>query len=329
MKRTLLLLVASCAVTGCGGAKIQKQQEEIQTLQEKAGTLLGQLKEKENRVEALEAKAGELEGQVKDLDLKLKSAGARIDSLSKSNQDLSQSMQSSAGQQSSKIAELVAEKDELSRRLNELEKEKIAALRDASRFAAQREKYLRAAAALRQEKDEAARRLAAAEARLASADGAKAAEDKARSARVARVREDLGALADAILKELQSERAKLEQKGEAIELTLQEPALFEAGKAQLTEAGGALLDRVAAAVRGLTPRPLRLEAHCDNAAVKKELFGGYSGPWELAAARAAAAARRLQEQGGIDPGRLTATGVARLRAGSRRVVLVLEANALP
>jgi chemotaxis protein MotB len=145
----------------------------------------------------------------------------------------------------------------------------------------------------------------------------------------------MGKLADAVLKEIESEQAGVDQKGEAIELTLREPLLFAPQQAKLTDAGIALLDKVGNALRELPRRAVRVEGHSDNSRIKWELFGRFTSHWDLSAARATAVARYLHEHSGLDPRLLTASGFGEFRpakgndteagrAANRRIVVVLE-----
>lgn len=327
MKKIIFSLMACTCLLACGGAS-KKQQAQIESLQSKAGDLLSKLKTAENRAAALESEKADLAARLEELDGKLKSSAARVDSLSKSNQDLSKSMESNKGELAKKVKEVIAEKDELSRRLGETEKEKLAAEKTKAQLAARLQRVSIENSALRKERDEAAAALGAER----SSDEAKQQE---RRAKLAAVREQMGQLADVLLKELQSEKAALEQSGETISLTLQEPLLFEPKQAKLTENGVAVLERVGAALHKLSPRKVVVEGHADNTPIKWELFGRFTSHWDLSAGRATAVARHLHEHGGLDPKRLTAAGFGEFRpvkpndspAGreaNRRVVLVVE-----
>ncbi|MDD5627645.1 MAG: OmpA family protein [Elusimicrobia bacterium] len=320
MKNSLCVAVVALLLSGCASGKIKKLQAQADLCETNSGQLRQQIRAGEDKAAALQSQAKDFEAKAADLDAKLKAQQERIDSLAKSNQDLRSSLAANTGQLSGKVAELVKEKDELARGLDALKKDKIAADRTLANQKAT---------------------LAAAKARLdelaAAAAAVKAEQDKAFTERTqaqARAHDDLGSLADAVLKEMQGEKARIEQDGDSVALTLQEPLLFKSNQAKLTDAGIALLDRLGRALQALGPRAVRVEGHSDNSTIKWELFGSFNGHWELSAARAAAVARYLHEHAGLDPRRLSAAGFGEFRpvkgndtaAGreaNRRVVLVV------
>jgi len=216
----------------------------------------------------------------------------------------------------------------LARGLDAVKKDKIAAQRERANMRAARDKLANELSFLRPEL----------EALKTQAAAAKTEKEKAmaeRAMRLNKAHDDLDALADAVLKELQSEKAKLEQEGADVALTLQESLLFKPQQAKLTEAGVALLDRVGRTLRGLNPQAVRIEGHSDNSAIKWELFGSFTSHWDLALARATAVARYLHEHSGLDPRRLAASSYGEFRPlkgndtpegreANRRVVLVVE-----
>jgi flagellar motor protein MotB len=309
MKR--MTIFCALALTGCSGAQLKELRDR--------NTFLGrQIVDKNKDLGALQSKKSDLEGQISDLEDKLKAAQIRIDDLAKSNKDLADSMQSGQGELSAKIKQLVAEKDELSRKLNDLQREKIVGDRVKTRLIAKRDAEL---ATLKQELDESK-----------AADKKKQEE---RSARLAQAHEELGTLADSILKPLQGDRAAIVQDGESVVVTLQEPLLFETQKAKLTEDGAGVLDRLGAALHKLPSRLVRVQAHSDNAQIKWDLLGRFTSHWDLTAARATAVARYLHEHAGLDPRNLVAEGYGEFRpakpndtpegrAANRRLVLVVE-----
>jgi chemotaxis protein MotB len=236
-------------------------------------------------------------------------------------------MTANTGELTSKVAEVVKEKDSLARRLDALQKEKIAAQRAQANLRAVRDRLSGELAAAKAKLEEAA----------AAASTAQAAKDKAqdeRSQRLAKAHDDLGSLADALLNELKAETAKLQQDGESVVLTLREPLLFKPQQAKLTDNGVALLDRLGRSLQALGPRSIRVEGHSDNSAIKWELFGSFTSHWDLSSARATAVARYLHEHSGLDPRNITPVGLGEFRPvqgndtpegreANRRLVLVV------
>ncbi|MBI3553735.1 MAG: OmpA family protein [Elusimicrobia bacterium] len=321
MRKGILALCCAALGAGCGGAQIRRQQDQIKDLRAQISELEGQLKDKENQVAALEKDKADDDSKVQELSDNLKSAQGELDQQKKNNEDLSQTAESSKGELAGKVKQLIKEKGELAAKLNEAEKARASLSSHGRRAGFELAK-------LAKERD-------AWKAELDKVNAVKAAADKARSERLARTHEEMGTLADAILKEIQSEDAKIDQEGGVITLTLQEPLLFPANQAKLTDAGAGLLDRLGAVLKGMPARDIHIQGHTDNAPIKWELFGRFTSHWDLSAAQAIAAARYLHEHAGLDPMKLLAegygefrpaksNGTAEGRAANRRLVLVIE-----
>lgn len=338
MKRSIVL--ASLAVlapllSGCAGARLEKQRKEIEELNAKAGSLLGQLKDKADEIEGLKASKAELEGRVAELEGKLAVANGRVDSLQKSNGDLSLALKSGKDALAAKLNDAIAEKDEAARKLSEALKEKLALERLKNIYKSARDKASSDVAELEKQRGRLLSRLDALDAAAGKDAAAAQAADGARAAARASVREEMGAAADAVLKEIQAGKAGVEQDGDVFTVTLADSLLFEEGSAKVSEAGAARLDRLARALKALPKKRVRVECHSDNAPFKKGLLGGYDGHWELTAARATAAARWLHEHGGLDPAALESAGYGEFRpakpnatpegrAANRRLALVVS-----
>jgi chemotaxis protein MotB len=327
MKRTsiaLLGLAVGLSACASGNKKISEQQAQIASLESRANLLTGQGLEKDQKLAAVEAEKAELDGKVKELEGKVAAAQAQIDSLQQSNKALSKSLEANQGDMGAQLKQAIEEKDKLAKRLNEVSRERGAVERQRASAAAKLAALKTEAAGLSQKLD--------------AAKAAAAQAETERSAHLAQVHDDMGKLADSVLKEIESEQAAVEQKGDTIELTLREPLLFEAQQAKITEPGTALLERVGNALRALPKRAVRVEGHSDNSPIKWELFGRFTSHWDLSAARATAVARYLHEHSGLDPRELTASGFGEFRpakgndkpegrAANRRIVLVVEPEA--
>lgn len=334
MKRYLPLFLL-LAMTACAGAQLEKQKKDIEDLQTKAGALFTQLKEKADEVEALKAAKAELEGKLVELEGRSVAAEGRVATLTKSNKSLSDAIGASKDELGGKLNAVVAEKDELAKKLSDTVKEKLALERLKTVYQSAREKTGRELAKVKDEREVLLAKLAEAEAASGKSDAEVRKAGEVRAAALLKAREEMGAAADAVLKEMQAGKALVEQNGEAFSITIDDGALFEAGSVKITEPGAALLGRVGAALKALSSKVMRVEAHSDNAPFKKDLIGGYSGHWELTAARATAAARWLHEHAGLDPARLSAAGFGEFRpakpndtpegrVANRRVVIVVS-----
>lgn len=333
MKRTLVL--AALLLSGCAGAQLEKQRKEIEDLNAKAGSLLGQLKDRADEVESLKASKAELEGRVAELEGKLAVANGRVDSLQKSNNDLSSALKAGKDAVAAKLNDAITEKDDAAKKLSEALKEKLALERLKNIYKSARDKASSDLAELQKERGRLLARLGQFDAAAGQDAAAAQKAEEARGAARAAAREEMGAAADAVLKDIQAGKAGVDQDGEAFTVTLQDALVFEEGSAKITEAGAARLDRLARSLKPLSGKRVRVEAHSDNAPFKRGLLGGYDGHWELSAARAAAAARWLHEHGGLDPASLESAGYGEFRpaksnatpegrAANRRLALVVS-----
>lgn len=116
-------------------------------------------------------------------------------------------------------------------------------------------------------------------------------------------------------------------------IQLPEAILFDSGSAQLNNQSVAVLEDVAEAIESFEQYNIRVVGHSDSLPVVS-MKNLYPTNWELSSARASAAVRRLTELG-IDPQRLSATGVADTqpkveetddasRQQNRRIEIILE-----
>ncbi len=93
-----------------------------------------------------------------------------------------------------------------------------------------------------------------------------------------------------------------------VAIRLDEQALFKSGAAELLAPAVPILSGVVEALTEF-PNAVRIEGHTDNLPINSAQFPSN---WELSAARATAVLRFLQD-GGIDPRRLSATGMGEWR----------------
>ena len=104
---------------------------------------------------------------------------------------------------------------------------------------------------------------------------------------------------------------KLQVKSDAtsITITLADNLLFGSGSADLKPGSQEVLRQVADVLKGI-PNNIRIEGHTDNIPISNSEF---SSNWELSAARAARVLRFLEEQGGLQPAKLSLAGYADTR----------------
>lgn len=125
-------------------------------------------------------------------------------------------------------------------------------------------------------------------------------------------RETILDLQKKIAEQLRDQIAAQDVKIEAIEsklkVTFVDKILFRSGSAMINTQGKQSLRKVAAAIRGDTEHMIEVQGHTDNVAISPRLQNVFPTNWELSTARATAVVRFLQDEGGIDPQRLSASG---------------------
>ena len=323
-----LLLLCACA-----GPQLEKQKKENEELREKAGALLIQVKEKSDAADAANAAKADVDAKLADAESKLAIANSRLESLTKSNKDLADASGASESDLHGRLNAAIADKDDLAKKLADAQKEKVSLERARNVYRSARDNAAAEAAKLAAERD------AQASASKASAAESAAASEK-RSAAAAKLHDDMGSIADVLLKEMQAGKAEAAQGTDSFSVVLSDELLFEEGSSKIRGEGAALLERLGRALKALGPRAIGVQVHSDNAPVKKGLLGGYEDSWALTAARAAAVTRWLHEHAGLDPAYLSAQGFgefhpvkpndsAENRAANRRVVIAVASAATP
>ena len=298
MKKFLPL--AAIILSACAGAQ-QKQQ--IADLWGKNDALAVSLRDKTAELDAAKAAKADAETKLADASAKLAdasdklaAASASVDGLTKSNKELSDSIGASKSALGGELKKVVAEKDELAKSLADAQKA-VLRLKSAARKAAA---DLAAAGKERDELKE----------RVDRADREKTQAEEDLSRRRSKLHEDMGAVADSILKEIQAGRAFAAVSGDAVVVKFSDALLFDQDSAKLSDAGAQALERAGRALKALGTREIRVEAHNDAAPLKRGLLGGFEDHWELSAAQAAAVARALRARGDLDPAHLSAVGDA-------------------
>lgn len=128
-----------------------------------------------------------------------------------------------------------------------------------------------------------------------------------------------------------TDEVKISRNEQGLAIRLDDEALFDPAKAILRPEAIGLLDLIAETLSGY-PNPIRIEGHTDNLVIRTKQFPSN---WELSAARAAAVLRHFQNHG-LDPRRMSATGLgewrpvasndtAADRQKNRRVEIFMEA----
>ena len=84
--------------------------------------------------------------------------------------------------------------------------------------------------------------------------------------------------------------------------------LFDSGSAEINPKGKELLRVLAKSLKEIKNQNIMIEGHTDNVSLTKYLIKRFPSNWELSTARASAVVHFFQEEGGIDPQRLSARG---------------------
>ena len=213
-----------------------------------------------------------------------------------------------------RLTELSAENAELAARLRDqaqrtaqLEAEHRAALAARDTAAAELGHELGAVVA---DRDALSRQLAAAREQAAGLEQQLETRQQAEEAAKA----EMAATYDRLVRSLQTEIAAkdvaLEEARARVTVAIIDRVLFPSGQARLTPDGERVVDKVGAALAGVTERRLLVEGHTDDVPIGAELRARFASNWELSTARATAVVKRLIDQAHIAPDRLQAMGRA-------------------
>ena len=93
-----------------------------------------------------------------------------------------------------------------------------------------------------------------------------------------------------------------------LKVILVDKILFDSGSADINPRGRELLRVLAKSLKENKNNHIVIEGHTDNVSLTAYLMKQFPSNWELSTARAAAVARFFQEEGDIDPLRLSARG---------------------
>lgn len=135
-------------------------------------------------------------------------------------------------------------------------------------------------------------------------------------------------------KEIQEGKVQLKEMKNRLTMTMVDKILFSSGSASIGKEGKLVLDKVIDILKDVKDRRIQVEGHTDNDRIYSSIKAKYPTNWELSTARATQVVRYLQENGGIDPKLLSATGYAEYqpvasndtgegKAKNRRIEIVL------
>lgn len=140
--------------------------------------------------------------------------------------------------------------------------------------------------------------------------------------------------------EIQKGRIAVSQLKDKLTLSMVDKILFDSGKAEVNTEGRAVLERVAEILKKVEDKQIRIEGHTDNVPIGSRLQEKFPTNWELSTTRATNVVRYLQDEGGLNPDRLSAAGYSEYkpvasnetpegRTSNRRIEIVLVPLEVP
>ncbi|HHP7235921.1 MAG TPA: OmpA family protein [Desulfobacterales bacterium] len=113
--------------------------------------------------------------------------------------------------------------------------------------------------------------------------------------------------------QIEQKNIKLQELEGKLRVTFVDKILFNSGSVNVNRRGQESLLKLAESLRQYEDQLIVVEGHTDDVQIGPSLQHRFPSNWELSTARAAAVVRFLQEEGGIDPHRMTATGFSYFR----------------
>ena len=115
-------------------------------------------------------------------------------------------------------------------------------------------------------------------------------------------------LAKKLEKEIQEGQVQITEMKNRLTMTMVDKIIFPSGSAEISKEGKKVLDKVISILKDIKDKRIQVEGHTDNVRIYSSLKTRFPTNWELSTARATQVARYLQEDGGLAPRLLSATG---------------------
>jgi chemotaxis protein MotB len=160
-------------------------------------------------------------------------------------------------------------------------------------------------------------------------------EQKTASEReIALVKRTIDEFVSSLKKEISGGTIAIDQDKDRLRVSIAEELFFESGKTEIKPEGKIVLLKIAQVLKNIPEKNVRVEGHTDNVPIGPKIREKYPTNWELGAVRAVNVVRFLQEEGGMDPLRLSAVsygqyrpkGTNRTKSGrstNRRIEIIL------
>ncbi len=113
---------------------------------------------------------------------------------------------------------------------------------------------------------------------------------------------------EGLKEQIANQQIKIEEIEGKLKLTFIDKILFNSGSTKINKKGKEILLSFTESIREDRDHNILAEGHTDNVSVGSALKSKFPSNWELSTARASAVVRYLQEDGGIEPERLSAIG---------------------
>lgn len=120
-------------------------------------------------------------------------------------------------------------------------------------------------------------------------------------------------IATSLKEEIEAEEIELVEMEDTLKVIFIDKILFDSGSVEINEKGKKILLVVADSIRAYKDQNLLVEGHTDNTRLGPTLKERFPSNWELSTARAAAVVRFLQEEGRLQPEKLSARGYSYYR----------------
>jgi chemotaxis protein MotB len=189
-------------------------------------------------------------------------------------------------------------------------------------------------AALRQDKQTAETEIASLNDKLAELQRQSAETAAQKDAEIQQLKGTYESLVQDLKGEIEKGEIKVTQIRDKLTVNLVEKILFDSGRAEVKPQGQEVLRKVGNILKHVQDKDIRIEGYTDNVPIGGSLRKKFPTNWELSTQRATNVLRFLQDEGGVDGGKLVAAGYGEYRpiadndslegrAQNRRIEIVL------
>lgn len=110
--------------------------------------------------------------------------------------------------------------------------------------------------------------------------------------------------------EIEQGQIKITQLADRLSVSMIDKILFPSGETKITSDGLKVMERIGKVLKNTKDKIIRIEGHTDNVPIHRRLKKKFPTNWELSTARATNVLRFLHEKTGIEAERLQAVGMA-------------------